>query len=101
MIIVKTGTKEAQRINYMFMNPYCNKGSIYKAYGKCSSTKQAAWEAIKTRAEKTEGYNNDIRVVSANCHFFSTLYSYTYDGETYIVYDTKGATKVCMMEDKR
>lgn len=92
---IKNGTKEAQSIIAVFNDKkWSNKGSIYDAYGKPSAKKVSIWKAIEKRAKETAGYNDDLRVVSRNGYLFSTMYSYTTDGTTYIVYDTKSETKV-------
>ena len=98
MKMIKSGTKEAERIMNIFFSG-ANKGSIYTAYGRCSATKKEAWEDIARRARATEGYNNDLRVTSANCHFFSTIYSYTTADGRFIVYDTAGGTKCVKIEE--
>ena len=92
---IKNGTKEAQSIIAIFNDKkWSNKGSIYDAYGKPSAKKVSIWKAIEKRAKETAGYNDDLRVVSRNGYLFSTMYSYTTDEATYIVYDTKSETKV-------
>jgi len=99
MITVKAGTKAANAIIATFKDlKWSNKGSIYEAYGKPSATKVAIYESIKRRALETEGYNKDLRVTSANCYFFSTIYSYTNDEGTFIVYDTPSYTKIVKLE---
>lgn len=92
---IRKWTKEAESINAIFKdNKWSNKGSIYDAYGKPSAKKVSIWKAIEKRAKETASYNDDLRVVSRNGYLFSTMYSYTTDGTTYIVYDTKSETKV-------
>jgi len=92
---IKKWTKEAESINAIFNDKkWSNKGSIYDAYGKPSAKKVSIWKAIEKRAKETAGYNDDLRVVSRNGYLFSTMYSYTIDGKTYIVYDTKSDTKM-------
>jgi len=92
---IKKWTKEAESINAIFNDKkWSNKGSIYDAYGKPSAKKVSIWKAIEKRAKETAGYNDDLRVVSRNGYLFSTMYSFTVDGTTYIVYDTKSDTKM-------
>lgn len=95
MKTVKNGTKEASAIISIFTdNKWSNKGSIYEAYGKPSATKVKAWKDIEARAKATAGYDDNLRVCSRNGYCFSTIYSYTTDEATFIVYDTKRGTKV-------
>ena len=92
---IRKWTKEAESINAIFKDlKWSNKGSIYDAYGKPSAKKVGIWKSIEKRAKETEGYNDDLRVVSRNGYVFSTMYSFTVDGTTYIVYDTKSDTKM-------
>lgn len=93
MKTVKNGTKEAQAIISIFQS-YSNKGDIWEAYGKPSATKVSIWRKIEARAKATDGYNDDLRIVSRNGYVFSTIYSYTVNDVTYIVYDTKSGTKI-------
>lgn len=100
MKIVNPETKEAAHIIALFKDlKWSNKGSIYEAYGKPSSAKISAWESIARRALGTEGYNKDLRCTSASCYFFSTIYSYTREDGTFIVYDTPSTTKIVKLED--
>lgn len=66
--------------------------SIFEAYGKPSSAKINAYFEIKKRAEETAGYNKDLTICGAGSHYFSTIYSYSEDGKTYIVKDTAANT---------
>lgn len=72
-------TKDHERKGY---------GAIDQAYGRPSGRKVRAYNDIWFRAKNTAGYNNDLRVISRNSNFFSTIYSYTVDGITTIVKDT-------------
>lgn len=101
MIKVNPGTKEARAIIATFKDmKWRNKGTIYDAYRKPSFFKVSAWEDISRRAAKTTGYNNDLRVTSANCYHFSTIYSYTNAEGTFIVFDTPSYTKVVKLEEE-
>lgn len=100
MITVNPKTKEAQGIISLFKDDkWSNKGSIYEAYGRPSATKVAVWNDIVQRAANTQGYNHDIRVTSCNTYRFSTMYSYTNDEGTFIIYDTPSYTKQVKMEE--
>ena len=85
---IKNTTKKARAIIDTFNSNYWNRGTIWEAYQKPSSTKVRAYEEILRRALDTEGYNHDLRITGASCHFFSTMYSYTDSEGTHIVYDT-------------
>lgn len=69
-------------------------GSIFEAYAKPSSKKVKSYLDIENRAKMTAGYNNDLRVVGASSHFYSTIYSYVVDGATYVVKDTASNTYI-------
>ena len=84
---VNKGTKAARYIMWDFENARYN--DIHAAYGRPSKTKVDTFNAIKERAIKTPGYNHDLRVAGAGSHNYSTVYSYTVDGVTTIVKDTK------------
>ena len=91
---VKAGTKQAEGMLATFNDrKWCDKGSIYEAYGRCSSTKVAIWKHIEERAQNTPGYNHDLRVVSRNTFRFSTMYSFTDADGLHIVLDTPSTTK--------
>ena len=82
---IKKNTKKAAE---MIADTARDLGSIYQAYGRCSANKVRAWQDIKERAEKTPGYNNDLHLCSKSTSFFTTVYTYTDGGKTYIVKDT-------------
>ena len=87
MTEINPGTKKADTMIWEWKN--CFKGrSVSDAYGRCSSAKMSSYRMILERAISTDGYNGDIKVTSANCHFYSTMYSFTTDAGTYIVKDT-------------
>lgn len=91
MTKVNPGTKRAEAMIYEWKN--CFKGdSIYAAYGKCSSDKQSSFEAIRCRACETIGYNHDLKITSANCYHYSTMYSVTNNDGTFLIKDTVGNT---------
>lgn len=94
MTKVKNTTKAGQAIINTFNNKRWHKGSIYEAYNNPSSAKKNAYYEIECRAYSTDGYNHDLTVVGASSHFFSTMYSYTDEQGTHIVYDTHSDTKV-------
>lgn len=99
MTDIKRGTKTAEAIINIFSDKkWSNKGNIWEAYGKPSAKKVNIWKAIEKRAKETDGYNDDLRVVSRNGYVFSTIYSYTQNDVTYIVYDTKSDTKRVVFE---
>ena len=66
--------------------------SIYDAYDRPSSRKVETFTEIRERATATPGYNHDLHVTGHNSCFYSTIYSYTVDGTTFIVKDTASDT---------
>ena len=93
MTKVNQNTKAAAHIIYdLFHNT--GRRSIYDAYTRPSREKAATFEAIKARALQTEGYNDDLHISGAGCHNYSTVYSFTIDGKTYAVKDTKSNTYI-------
>lgn len=94
MIRVNAGTQKANGILWDY-NHYAGSGrDIFKAYNRPSSAKIRSYQAIAERARNTAGYNNDIAVCGAGSHNYSTVYSFTENGTTYIVKDTKANTYV-------
>lgn len=87
MIKVNPGTKKAEAMIWEWKNCYRGR-SIRDVYGKCSAVKKASFSDIELRACSTEGYNHDLKVTSANCYSYSTMYSFTNESGTYIVKDT-------------
>ena len=89
MTEIKNTTKAGQAIisEYKYNT---NKGrrTIYQAYSRPSYRKVNAYNEIARRANETAGYNNDLTVSGKSSNFFSTLYSYTEAGKTYIIKDT-------------
>lgn len=94
MKMVNRNTKEAARIIGTFNSAYWNKGDINTAYKNPSAKKVRAYNDIWFRASRTKGYNHDLRITGASCHQFSTMYSYTDENGTHIVYDTASQTKI-------
>lgn len=62
--------------------------SFEDVYKTASSAKWRAWHDIERRASSTPGYENNLHIVGASSHFFSTIYSYIEDGMRHIIYDT-------------
>lgn len=77
---------------YVFLWQHENRdyGDIYDAYKEPSCYKVNSYNAIERTAEATPGYNNDLKVVGKSCHYYSTSYSYTDGGQTFIVHNTCG-----------
>ena len=91
MTSINPGTKKAEAMIWEWKN--CNKGANVNAvYNKCSKIKQLTFQDIELRACGTEGYNHDLKVTSANCNFYSTMYSFTNDEGTFLVKDTASNT---------
>lgn len=90
MIDVNPWTKKGREIMYDYER--CDYGSIYDAYERPSCTKVRTYREIEDRARETPGYNYDLKVVGKSCHFYSTVYSYTDGGTTFIVKDTPSYT---------
>ena len=91
MTTVNPGTKKAEAMIWEWRN--CYKGDdVRTAYGKCSDIKRDSFDAIRRRACETEGYNHDLKVTSANCYNYSTMYSFTNDEGTFLIKDTHGGT---------
>lgn len=68
--------------------------NIWDAYENPSVYKVRAWERIVERANNTDGFNFDLRIIGKNCMSFSTVYTFTENGKTYIVKDTKDNTYI-------
>ena len=88
---VNKGTKQARYMHYD-LNNYYHGRDIYSAYKNPSSYKVRTFNAIRERATETPGYNHDLHIVGASSHFYSTIYTYTENGVTYIVKDTHANT---------
>lgn len=84
---VNASTKQGRAILWDFENARFN--SIYDAYDRPSQEKISTYEEIKARALLTPGYNDDLKVAGRGTFTYSTVYSYTDDGQTVIVKDTK------------
>ena len=85
---LKNTTKAAQAIINEFNRANRQRKTIYQAYSKPSYRKVSAYNEIAHRASNTPGYNNDLTVSGTSSNFFSTLYSYTEAGKTYLIKDT-------------
>ena len=92
MKTVNKGTKKYDEIVWKW--EHCNCGdSIEKAYRtKPSTEKMRTFKDIWFRATQTKGYNHDLKVVSASCWFYSTMYSFTLEDKNFLVYDTPSNT---------
>ena len=87
MTILNPTTKKALGIISDLKTP--GERSIFTAYGRPSSYKISAFQDIERRALTTPGYNHDLHICGAGSHYFSTVYSYTENGHTTIIKDTK------------
>lgn len=94
MVKVNKGTIKHEELLWKWQN--CNKGKdLNQAYrGKVSSEKNSSFNDIWFRAKQTEGYNDDLKVVAASSWFYSTMYSFTIDKQTFVVYDTHANTYI-------
>ena len=96
MTKLNRNTQKAQQIIHeLNYNTACD--DIYKAYDKPSSRKVSSFLEIWRRANDTEGYNHDLHVVGHSCHMYSTVYSFTVDGSTFVVKDTPCNTYIVEM----
>jgi len=93
MTKVKKNTKKANWIIYDLTHNTARR-SIFDAYVSPSAAKINSFEAIRARALSTPGYNHDLHISGAGSHNYSTVYSYTEGGITYVVKDTKCNTFV-------
>lgn len=93
MIEIKAGTKKAEAMVWEWK--HCYKGdSVEEAYGHCSSRKKASFNEIWWRCKNTEGYNHDLKITSATCYFYSTMYTFTTSEGTFLVKDTHTDTYI-------
>ena len=96
MTKINKGTKKYDAIMWTFNHAF--KGNnIFDAYNAPSYKKVSSFNAIANRAKNTAGYNHDLKVCNAGCQNHSTSYSYTQNGTTYVIYDTKCNTYVIEM----
>ena len=81
-------TQKAQRVLHCY-NAYPHRDSIYKAYGRPSSTKVSTFFEIKKEMSDVGGY--DIRITGAGSDVYSCAYRVK-DGAGYefMVYHTPG-----------
>lgn len=93
MTKVNPNTKAAAAIIYDLYH-HTDRTSIYHAYKKPSARKWSSFHAIEARACSTPGYNHDLHITGAGSHNYSTVYSFTEDGKTYAVKDTKANTYI-------
>ena len=91
MTKLNTNTKKAQAI-IAELTRNTELHSIYDAYDRPSDRKVASFTEIRERAMATPGYNHDLHVTGHNSSFYSTIYSYTVDGTTFVVKDTHADT---------
>ena len=94
MIKVNKGTIKHEELLWKW--EHCNKGkNLNHAYrGKVSEEKNKTFNDICFRATQTDGYNHDLKVVASNTYFYSTMYSFTVDNQTFVVYDTHANTYI-------
>ncbi len=94
MKAINKSTKKYDEIVWKW--EHCNKGkNLFEAYSsKVSEEKYNTFNKIEERAMTTEGYNHDLKVVAASSWYYSTMYSFTLKGITFIVYDTYNNTFV-------
>lgn len=86
---LKAGTRKADAVKYDASNYRYTYGDIYDAYENPSIYKVRSFNAIKERAKETAGYNFDLRICGKNCMQYTTIYTFTENGKTYAVKDTK------------
>lgn len=91
---VNKGTKTHDWLVYDYKRTAWTYDDIYDAYEKPSVYKVRSFEAIRRRAMETDGYNYDLKITGKNCMQYSTIYSFSQDGKTYIVKDTKDNTYI-------
>lgn len=90
---VNKGTqKAAGMIRDLGYNATCR--DIFDAYDRPSVYKVRSFEAIKSRGLNTPGYNGDLHISGAGSSFYSTVYSVTEDGRTWIIKDTYANTYI-------
>lgn len=91
MTIINANTKKGQNIIRELGSARIR--DIFQAYARPSTAKIRSFNAIKERANETEGYNGDLAITGANSNFYSTIYSVTdLDGVTTIIKDTYADT---------
>lgn len=93
MTKVNKGTRKAEEMRRDLGYATYNR-DIYDAYDRPSRRKVETFNEIKQRALDTDGYNGDLHVCGHNTSTYSTIYSFTQDGTTYIVKDTKSYTYI-------
>lgn len=105
-------SKQADYMRYDFAHSTIY-NTIYSAYNNPSHAKISAYERIKTDYKANDGlhaiqvgrqikslqYNNDMRVVAASCHFFTTIASFTdtITNDIYLIKETHANTYCCKL----
>lgn len=94
MKTINKGTQKYAQVLWTWerVNKGENLGQAYR--GKVSQEKMDTFNDIWFRAHHTEGYNHDLKVVASSSWYYSTMYSFTRDGKTYVVYDTHANTYI-------
>lgn len=94
MTRVNNGTKMADSMIWRW--EHCNKGrTVEDAYRtRPSAAKISSYNDILSRCLETEGYNGDIKVVSASNFVYTTMYSVTNSEGTFLIMDTKADTYI-------
>lgn len=94
MTRLNKGTKKYESALWTWNNTF--KGyNLFQAYkSRVSDEKYDTFDKIAKRAFDTKGYNYDLKVVASSSWFYSTMYSFTVDGKTNVVYDTVGNTYI-------
>lgn len=94
MTRVNAGTKMAEGMIWRWKN--CFKGNtVEEAYRtRPSAAKISSFNDIWYRCKNTEGYNDDLKVVSASNFVYTTMYSFTTTEGTFLVMDTKCDTYI-------
>lgn len=93
MTKLNNGTKRWQWAVGLYMGRKIADDVRYAYATRCSNDKIESFDNIKRRACSTNGYNHDLKVVSANSWQYTTCYSFNDEyGEKHIIIDTKGGT---------
>lgn len=94
MTRLNKGTKKYEHALWTWEN--VNKGdNLFQAYkSRVSDEKNDTFNKIEKRAFDTDGYNGDLKVVASSSWFYSTMYSFTVNDITNVVYDTVGNTYI-------
>ena len=96
MTEINKNTKKTQAIiNELARNRHMT--DIYDAYDRPSRRKVESFREIEYRCEHTEGYNGDLHITGYNTSTYSTVYSCTKGGMSFVVKDTAENTYVVAM----